>query len=177
MGGAVVFTSITSGEKFGMSQQPLRVLFVCLGNICRSPLAEVVVKAVAEEKGIAHLFHFESAGTGSWHVGGGADPRSASKALEKGLSLAHHRAQQITQHHIGDWDVFVAMDSDNRRSLIALGAEPEKIIMMRDFEGITPAPDVPDPYYGGEHGFEDAYQMLRRNAHGLLDYLVEYHVR
>ena len=159
-----------------MSKQPLRVLFVCLGNICRSPLAEVVVKAVAEEKGISHLFHFESAGTGSWHVGGGADPRSASKALEKGLSLEHHHAQQITQRNIEDWDIFVAMDNDNRRNLMALGAAPESIIMMRDFEGVTPAPDVPDPYYGGEHGFEDAYQMLRSNAHGLLDYLVSQHV-
>jgi protein-tyrosine phosphatase len=160
-----------------MSKQPLRVLFVCLGNICRSPLAEVVVKAVAEEKGLADRFHFESAGTGSWHIGGGADPRSAAKALEKGLSLEHHQAQQITRQNIQDWDIFVAMDKDNQRSLIRMGAEPEAVIMMRDFEGVSPAPDVPDPYYGGEHGFEDAYMMLKTNAHGLLDFLVEKYVR
>jgi len=151
--------------------QPLRVLFVCLGNICRSPLAEVVVRGEAEKQGIAHLFHFESAGTGSWHVGGGADPRSAAKALEKGLSLEHHRAQQITRQQIHDWDIFIAMDSDNRRNLIALGAQPEQVLMMRGFEGKTPAPDVPDPYYGGADGFEDAYRMLKTNAQGLLAHL------
>lgn len=151
-----------------MSKQPLRVLFVCLGNICRSPLAEVVVKAEAETQGLSDKFHFESAGTGDWHVGKGADPRSASKALEKGLSLQCHAAQQITAHNIQDWDIFVAMDSENRRNLMAMGAKPAQVIMMRDFEGVSPAPDVPDPYYGGAHGFEDAYQMLTCNAQGLL---------
>ncbi|HID36492.1 MAG TPA: low molecular weight phosphotyrosine protein phosphatase [Ghiorsea sp.] len=151
--------------------QPLRVLFVCLGNICRSPLAEVVVKSVADEQGLSHMFHFESAGTGDWHVGNGADPRSASKALEKDLSLADHSAQQITRSNIQDWDVFVAMDSDNRRNLLAMGAKPEQVLMMRAFEGLNDALDVPDPYYGGAHGFEDAYQMLVLNAAGLLEEL------
>ncbi len=168
MGRAFVLTTFTGRETFGMNKRPLRVLFVCLGNICRSPLAEVVVKSVAQKQGLLDQFHFESAGTGSWHVGGGADPRSASKALEKGLSLEQHQAQQITQRNIADWDVFVAMDSDNRRNLIAMGAKPEQVIMMRAFEGINPAPDVPDPYFGGAHGFEDAYQMLTTNAEDLL---------
>jgi len=154
--------------------QPLRVLFVCLGNICRSPLAEVVVKSIAEEQGVSPMFHFESAGTGDWHVGKGADPRSASKALEKGLSLADHQAQQITQRNIHDWDVFVAMDSDNRRNLIAMGAKPEQVVMMRVFEGSEQTFDVPDPYYGGAAGFEDAYQMLILNGQGLLQYLQQF---
>jgi len=157
-----------------MTHQPLRVLFVCLGNICRSPLAEVVAKSVAETKALAEMFHFESAGTGDWHVGKGADPRSASKALEKGLSLENHQAQQITRHNIHDWDVFVAMDADNKRNLIRLGAKPEQIVMMRAFEGAQTAPDVPDPYYGGATGFEDAYQMLKMNAEGLLNHLQGY---
>jgi len=154
--------------------QPLRVLFVCLGNICRSPLAEVVVKSIAEEQGLSPMFHFESAGTGDWHVGKGADPRSASKALEKDLSLAHHQAQQITPRNIHEWDVFVAMDSDNRRNLIAMGAKPEQVVMMRAFEGTEQTPDVPDPYYGGAAGFEDAYQMLILNGQGLLQYLQQF---
>jgi len=154
--------------------QPLRVLFVCLGNICRSPLAEVVVKSVAEEQGLSQMFHFESAGTGDWHVGKGADPRSASKAIEKGLSLENHQAQQITQRNIHDWDVFVAMDSDNQHNLIAMGAKPEQVVMMRAFEGVEQAPDVPDPYYGGAGGFEDAYQMLILNAQGLLQSLQDF---
>jgi protein-tyrosine phosphatase len=147
------------------------VLFVCLGNICRSPLAEVIVKSVAREQGLSHQFHFASAGTGSWHVGGGADPRSAAKALEKGLSLEQHRARQITSRNIGDWDIFVAMDSANRRDLLAMGAKPEQVWMMRAFEGTSPVPDVPDPYYGGASGFEDVYQMLKTNAYGLLEHL------
>jgi len=157
-----------------MTHQPLRVLFVCLGNICRSPLAEVVAKSVAETKELAEMFHFESAGTGDWHVGKGADPRSASKALEKGLSLENHQAQQITRHNIHAWDVFVAMDADNKRNLMRLGAKPEQIVMMRAFEGTQTAPDVPDPYYGGASGFEDAYQMLKVNAEGLLSHLQGY---
>ncbi|MDQ7001455.1 MAG: low molecular weight protein-tyrosine-phosphatase [Ghiorsea sp.] len=155
-------------------KQPLRVLFVCLGNICRSPLAEVVVKAVAKEQGVADMFHFESAGTGDWHVGKGADPRSASKALEKGLSLANHQAQQITRQNTQGWDVFVAMDSDNQRNLLVMGVKPKQVVMMRAFEHANPVPDVPDPYYGGADGFEDAYQMLILNAQGLLQYLEQY---
>ncbi len=154
-----------------MSQEPLRVLFVCLGNICRSPLAEVVAKSVAEEKGLSHLFHFESAGTGDWHVGGAADHRSAAKALQHGLSLENHIAQTISRKNIQDWDVFVAMDADNRRNLLAMGAAASQVIMMRQFEGDSPVLDVPDPYYGGAHGFEDAYQMLKANADGLLGFL------
>ncbi len=154
-----------------MNQQPLRVLFVCLGNICRSPLAEVIVKSVAQDRGVADMFYFDSAGTGNWHVGHGADPRSASKALEKGLSLDNHRAQQITAKKIQDWDIFVAMDHDNQRDLIAMGASPDQVWMMRAFEGKAHAPDVPDPYYGGAHGFENVYVMLQQNAQGLLDEL------
>jgi len=157
-----------------LNNSPLRVIFVCLGNICRSPLAEVVVKAVAEKRGILSTFHFESAGTGNWHVGGAADQRSAAKAVEHGLNLQHHKAQQIRAEHIKDWDVFVAMDQANHRDLIAMGARKEQVLMMRDFEDSNHAPDVPDPYYGGGDGFEDAYQMLKLNADGLLDDLLQH---
>ncbi|ATX80927.1 protein tyrosine phosphatase [Mariprofundus ferrinatatus] len=147
-----------------------KVLFVCLGNICRSPLAEVVVKSVARERGIDQ-FHFESAGTGSWHVGGPADPRSAAKAQEKGLDLSAHRAQQITPRNVDSWDWFVAMDSSNRSDLLRMGVPESRLLMMRQFENDRFIPDVPDPYYGGPDGFEDAYWMLKENAGKLLDHL------
>ena len=153
-----------------MADDKTRVLFVCLGNICRSPLAEVVVKSVAAERGIDR-FHFESAGTGSWHIGGPADHRSAAKAHEKGLDLSRHCAQQITPRNIKTWDWFVAMDASNRSDLLRMGAPKERVLMMRQFETDGRAPDVPDPYFGGADGFEIAYQMLRENAHALLDYL------
>lgn len=153
-----------------MSENKIRVLFVCLGNICRSPLAEVVVKAAAAKRGLDH-YHFESAGTGSWHVGGPADHRSAAKAKEKGLDLSRHTAQQITPANCRSWDWLVAMDAENKLNLLQMGIPAERIIMMRQFEADGHAPDVPDPYFGGAHGFEDAYQMLAANAESLLDHL------
>jgi len=148
----------------------IRVLFVCLGNICRSPLAEVVVKSVADQRSIEQ-YHFESAGTGDWHIGKSADNRSASKAIDHGLDLSRHRAQQITGHKIKNWHWFVAMDRANYQDLLSMGADASRVLLMRQFENPTNIPDVPDPYYGGAEGFEDAYQMLATNAEDLLDYL------
>ncbi|MBN4076754.1 low molecular weight phosphotyrosine protein phosphatase [Mariprofundus ferrooxydans] len=151
----------------------IRVLFVCLGNICRSPLAEVVVQSLADRRGVSHHYHFESAGTGDWHVGGSADRRSADKAIEHGLDLTAHRAQQITAFEINRWDYFVAMDEANYQALVSMGADASRLFMMRQFEsqGGEIAADVPDPYYGGNDGFETVYQMLIANAAALLDHL------
>jgi len=148
-----------------------KVLFVCLGNICRSPLAEFVVKGVAEKRGLKR-FHFESAGTGDWHVGGSADPRAAAKANEYGLDMSAHRAQQITARNFEQWDWFIAMDAANKNELLRMGVPKSRLLLMRQFEvdeGLIP--DVPDPYYGGPDGFEDAYWMLVANAEKLLDHL------
>jgi len=153
-----------------MEHHPIRILFVCLGNICRSPLAEIIVRAAAEKRGLRH-YHFESAGTGNWHVGGSADPRSAAKALEHGLNLSGHTAQQVTVGTCNDWDWLVAMDAENRRELLRMGAPESRLLLMRQFESGAKIADVPDPYYGGPDGFEHAYQMLAENAQGLLDYL------
>ncbi|MFQ5345203.1 MAG: low molecular weight protein-tyrosine-phosphatase [Mariprofundus sp.] len=155
-----------------MGRGKIRVLFVCLGNICRSPLAEAIVRAVAARRGMDH-YHFESAGTGSWHVGGSADPRSAAKAQEYGLDLSAHRAQQITAENCNRWDWLVAMDAENRRELVQMGVSEARLLMMRQFENGEHVRDVPDPYYGGPDGFEHAYRMLADNAEGLLDYLEE----
>jgi len=151
-----------------------RVLFVCLGNICRSPLAEVVVKSVAKQRNLEE-YHFESAGTGDWHIGKPADPRSAAKAQEKGLDLSRHSAQQITSRNCNSWDWLIAMDADNRSNLLRMGVPESRILMMRQFENKDDIADVPDPYYGGAHGFEDAYQMLVANAEALLDHLEQQH--
>ena len=156
----------------------MRVLFVCLGNICRSPLAEIIVQGQADKKAMADMFEFASAGTGDWHVGGRADVRSAATAKQHGLDLSQHKAQQITRHTIAQWDWFVAMDADNRRNLLVMGVPENRLLMMRQFESMQgesaqsqSIKDVPDPYYGGTDGFEDAYIMLRDNADALLDYL------
>jgi len=151
---------------------PVRVLFVCLGNICRSPLAEVVVRERAARRGLDGRFHFASAGTGSWHVGNEADHRSAQTATQYGLDLSNHRARQITAAKVGDWEWFVAMDASNRCDLLDMGVPEERLLLMRQFEpGLEEVPDVPDPYYGGPDGFDKAYHMLCENADRLLDYL------
>jgi len=150
----------------------VRILFVCLGNICRSPLAEVVVAGQAEKRGLNDAFYFASAGTGSWHIGNGADHRSAQTAREHGLDLSGHCAQQITASKVDQWEWFVAMDASNYADLIRMGVPEERLLLMRQFEpGFAEVPDVPDPYYGGPDGFEDAYRMLCDNADRLLDYL------
>lgn len=152
-----------------MAERKTRVLFVCLGNICRSPLAEVVVREVAEKRGLKH-YHFESAGTGDWHVGHSADPRSAAKAREYNLDLNNHSAQQITARNVADWDWFIAMDRENRSDLLNMGVPESRLLMMRQFEGDSRTLDVPDPYFGGPDGFEEAYLMLAANAEKLLDF-------
>jgi len=150
----------------------ISVLFVCLGNICRSPLAEVVVRDRAAKRGRDGLFKFASAGTGSWHIGNGADHRSAETAKKHGLDLSRHTAQQITSGKVDRWEWFVAMDENNRADLIRMGVPEDRLLLMRQFEpGFESAPDVPDPYYGGPDGFENAYRMLCENADRLLDHL------
>lgn len=150
---------------------PIRVIFVCLGNICRSPLAEYVVRQRAMERGFAERFHFESAGTGDWHIGNGADQRMRQTAAAHDIDLSPHRASQITRQRIAHWDWLVAMDRNNHADLLALGAPPARTLMMRQFEDEQMPPDVPDPYYGGEQGFEEVFELLSENADPLLDYL------
>jgi len=157
-----------------MPAEPVRILFVCLGNICRSPLAEIVVRAAAQQRSPGR-YYFASAGTGNWHVGGPADPRSAATALEHSLDLSSHRAQQITPANVDGWDWFIAMDCENRRDLLSMGVSADHLLLMRQFEDDRLELDVPDPYYGGPDGFEYAYQMLAANTERLLDFLEEKH--
>ena len=159
-----------------MSAHPIRILFVCLGNICRSPLAEAIARQYIQEQSWTASFHLASAGTGDWHIGGGADSRSAEVAQAHGLSLSQHKAQQITVHNIAAWDWFIAMDDDNRLNLLAMGVPASRLLMMRQFECLDePAPAVPDPYYGGAQGFEHAYQMLVENTPKLIAHIQQQH--
>lgn len=151
------------------SSEYWNILFVCLGNICRSPLAEAIVRQMARRQHLDGRYRFASAGTGDWHVGRGADPRSVETAARYGLDLSSHRARQITGKDIADWHWFVAMDRSNRQDLLDMGAPEERVLLMRQFEGVHL--DVPDPYYGGPEGFDRVYHMLLQNAEALLDYL------
>lgn len=155
--------------------EPIRILFVCLGNICRSPLAEFVVRQRADERGFSGRFHFGSAGTGDWHVGKAADRRMQQTAAGHGIDLSPHRASQVTRGRIDQWDWFIAMDRANYNELLALGANRARTLMMRQFEDADRPADVPDPYYGGEQGFEDVFEILSSNADAIIDHLNRMH--
>ena len=157
------------------NKRPISIMFVCLGNICRSPLAEFIVRQRAIERGFSGRFHFESAGTGDWHIGKAADRRMQQTAASHGIDLGPHRASQITRNRISQWDWFVAMDEANYNDLLSMGANPSRTLMMRQFEDEGRTADVPDPYYGGEQGFEDVFTILSDNADTLIDYLNRMH--
>jgi protein-tyrosine phosphatase len=149
------------------------VLFVCLGNICRSPLAEGVFRHLADEAGLTERFDIDSAGTGSWHVGERPDARAAMVALQHGVAL-DCRARQLTEDDLRRFDYVIAMDRENlqniRRMADAIGSEAE-VVLLRDFDPEGGGDEVPDPYYGGASGFETVYEMVQRSCAHLLERL------
>jgi protein-tyrosine phosphatase len=151
----------------------MRILFVCLGNICRSPTAEGVVRHRLREAGLGEDVDVESAGTGGWHVGNPPDPRASAAAAARGISL-ESRAQRFEAFHFEDFDLILAMDRQNLADMRALAphaAAEGKLHMFREFDPLAVESgelDVPDPYYGGEDGFEDVLDMIDRAAEGLI---------
>ena len=158
--------------------QDISVLFVCLGNICRSPLAEGVFRHILDEEGVADGFRVDSAGTGSWHVGESPDHRSVRTAATHGVTLTGH-ARQVQPEDFRNFDYIVAMDQSNLSDLQTyregVGGEAA-LYLLREFdpEG-GPGAEVPDPYYGGPNGFEEVYAMVDRSCRALLDHIVEEH--
>lgn len=150
--------------------RPFGVLMVCLGNICRSPLAEHLLRRHARAEGLDGLLRVESRGTGGWHEGGPADPRTIAVAARFGWELVHTARQVRPRDDLPAFDLILAMDKQNRRDLLALGADPARVRLMRSFDpAFEPdhAPDVPDPYHGGEEGFVAMYRMLDSACLGL----------
>lgn len=149
------------------------VLFVCLGNICRSPLAEGVFQHLVEKAGLADRFDIDSAGTGAWHVGERPDARAEMVAVQHGVHLGS-RARQITDDDLKRFDHVIAMDRDNLRKLermaSAVGSEAD-IELLRAYDADGEGDEVPDPYYGGASGFETVYEMVHRSCETLLEHL------
>jgi protein-tyrosine phosphatase len=157
----------------------VRVCFVCLGNICRSPTAEGVFRAILRESGLERAILVESAGTGDWHVGESPDARARRAAAERGIAL-EGRGRQFVAEDFARFDLVLALDRANLRALRGLAAGPEdeaKLRLLRDFEPGARAGhrDVPDPYYGGEDGFDAVLDLCDRACRGLLDHLRERH--
>ncbi|MDX1389947.1 MAG: low molecular weight protein-tyrosine-phosphatase [Acidobacteriota bacterium] len=149
------------------------VLFVCLGNICRSPLAEGVFRQLVSEAGLEDRFEIDSAGTGAWHVGEKPDARAAMVAGQHGIALDCN-ARQLTEEDVARFDWLIAMDRENlrniRRMADAVGSDAE-IHLLREFDTEGSGDEVPDPYYGGASGFETVYEMVHRSCARLLDRL------
>jgi len=156
----------------------VKVLFVCLGNICRSPTAEGVFRHLVEERGVAARFLIDSAGTGAWHVGEPPDRRSAEAARGRGIAL-EGSARKVTKRDFEHFDYVLAMDASNYDNLTRLapgrGAK-QKLHMFRDFDPASEeGAEVPDPYYGGERGFEDVFDICQAASVGFLAHLRESH--
>lgn len=154
--------------------QPIRVCFVCLGNICRSPTAEGVFQQLIETEGLGEHVEIDSAGTSGWHEGERADPRSRTAAAARGVDL-RSRARKFEPTDFDRFDYVLVMDLANRASLIELASDAsqaEKVRMFRSFDDQAGHDaEVPDPYHGGEQGFEDVLDMCERASAGFLAYL------
>jgi protein-tyrosine phosphatase len=152
--------------------QPLRILFVCSGNICRSPLAEALFRHKAEEAGLGARFDVDSAGTHDYHEGQPADPRACRVGQRHGLDVTSI-ARPVVDKDFDRFDMIVAMDRSHRRELRARAgrALAAKIHLMRDFDPDSVGHDVPDPYYDGEPEFEKVLSILEPACRGLLESL------
>ena len=152
----------------------LRVCFVCLGNICRSPTAHGIFAHLIAERGLGDRIAVESAGTGAWHLGEAPDARSVATARAHGVAL-RSRARRFVAADFARFDLVLAMDRDNRRELLAFapdGAAQAKVRLLRSFDPSGPRDaEVPDPYYGGDRGFEEVFDICLAACRGLLGHL------
>ena len=162
--------------KLADSDRPVRLLFVCLGNICRSPLAEGVFAHLARDAGVDRLFEVDSAGTGAWHVGEAPDPRSIETAARRGIEL-RGRARKVMAEDFSTFDLILAMDHDNLMELERLcdtEASRARVTLLREFDPESQENlNVPDPYYGGPDGFDRVFDIVHRACSVLLEELRE----
>jgi len=152
------------------------VVFVCLGNICRSPLAEGAFRAHVDAAGLGERFHIDSAGTGRWHVGEPPDPRSVSEARAHGVDIGRQRGRQLVRADFERFEHVVVMDDSNRRdaSKLADGAARGRLSRLLD-EIPGGVREVPDPYYGGEDGFAHVWDLVHGATAALLDRIRRQH--
>jgi protein-tyrosine phosphatase len=151
----------------------MRILFVCAGNICRSPTAEGVMAKLVREAGLEGRVTLDSAGTGDWHAGELPDPRTRAAARKRGLDLAH-RARQFRRIDFDRFDLILVMDRDNLRhvTLMAERRAQSRIALLRSFDPAAPeGAEVPDPYSGGAAGFEHVLDICERACAGLLEHV------
>lgn len=157
-------------------QGKVGVLFVCLGNICRSPLAEGVFRHLLIARGVSGRFHVDSCGTGGWHVGEPPDRRSAAVAKKYGIQLECVGRKLDPWEDFERFDWLIPMDRQNKRDLLTEGAPEKRVRLLRSFDPALRSAhesklDVPDPYWDENDGFEKVYQMIRSACEGMLEEL------
>ena len=147
-----------------------RILFVCLGNICRSPMAEGVFRRVAEEEGLIDRFEIDSAGLGDWHIGQAPDHRAQKAARSRGVDISDQSARQVVDEDFDRFDLLLVMDRSNYAELKARAPHEAraKIRPFLDFAPHVGTSDVPDPFFGGAEGFDRALDLIEAAARGLL---------
>jgi protein-tyrosine phosphatase len=155
----------------------VRVLFVCLGNICRSPTAEGVFRRVVESAGLLEHIEIDSAGTHAYHVGAPPDGRSQAAALRRGIDLSHLRGRRATPADFEEFEYILAMDRENLSNLQAIcpSGHEDKLGLLLEYAPNRPEREVPDPYNGGEKGFERVLDMIEEASEGLLAHLRQQH--
>lgn len=161
-----------------MAARPIRVLFVCLGNICRSPVAEGVFRHHVSAAGLADRFEIASAGTGDWHVGNPPDQRMCATAGRRGVDITRQRARVLGARDLASFDHVLVMDQENLANARRLARSPEEAACVELFRTFDPEPEdrqVPDPYYGGPEGFDRVFDIVDRTSRALLARLRQMH--
>lgn len=152
-----------------------RILFICMGNICRSPTAEGVFRKIVKDRGVDELIEVDSAGTGNWHTGNAPDHRAQEAALRRGIDLSDLKARQITIHDTEYYDLIIVMDKQNQAHARSL-SQPKhqhKIRYLLEFSEQYDQLEIPDPYYGGAHGFDVVLDMIEESCPRLLDSMMK----
>jgi protein-tyrosine phosphatase len=165
--------NVTLKKRLITKEEPYQILFVCLGNICRSPTGEGVMQHIVNQAGLSSYFLIDSAGTSAWHTGEPANSKSKAVAAEYGVALLS-RARQFQAHDLDQFDLIFAMDSSNLRDMLALATTEEhknKMMLLREFDSEPSDKQVPDPYYGGLSGFHDVFRMVERCCNNILETL------
>jgi len=156
-------------------ENPFKICFVCLGNICRSPTAEGIFQHLVNERGLQHYFYIDSAGTSAYHIGEPANSKSRDVARKHGVEL-RSRARRFTAGDFEEFGLILAMDHENLHNIRQLDSRKQhsdKIKLMRDFDPNPGDGAVPDPYYGGMDGFQHVFDVVMRSCENLLDELEE----
>jgi low molecular weight protein-tyrosine phosphatase len=152
---------------------PYRIAFVCLGNICRSPMADVILSQLVDDAGLSTKVEVSSSGTGTWHLGEPMDPRAAGQLLAEGYDASAHRAKKFQPSWL-EQDLVLAMDAKNLDEITQGRGVSERVRMFRSFDPLLDGSedptdlDVPDPFYGGDEGFVEVIRIVERTCHRLL---------